>query len=124
MTVAGAMSNPDSIGLTAAPAGTPAALGIREVLPAGWGDTYGQYLPGQAIDITHAAPNGTYEIEVVTKPGEPPAGAQHGEQRVEAQGGAGGTRAPDRDRPTVHGIDTEAPVDGGGEGPRGWQFGR
>ena len=41
---------------------------IRETLPAGWGDTYHQGLPGQSFDIT-ALPNGTYFIEVRANPG-------------------------------------------------------
>jgi Lysyl oxidase len=42
-------------------------LSIREVLDSGWGDTYGQYLPGQSFDITDVA-NGTYFIEVKANP--------------------------------------------------------
>jgi hypothetical protein len=43
------------------------ALWIREVLPAGWGDTYFQGVPGQSFDIT-GLPNGTYWIEVRANP--------------------------------------------------------
>jgi hypothetical protein len=42
-------------------------MGIRETLEAGWGDTYGQYLPGQAFDIT-GLPNGAYTVEVIANP--------------------------------------------------------
>ncbi|MFW5473883.1 lysyl oxidase family protein [Knoellia sp. CPCC 206450] len=45
--------------------GGQSALWIREVLPAGWGDTYYQGLPGQAFDIT-GLPNGTYTVRVTT----------------------------------------------------------
>ena len=45
--------------------GGQSALWIREVLPAGWGDTYYQGLPGQAFDIT-GLPNGTYSVRVTT----------------------------------------------------------
>ena len=38
-----------------------------ESLPAGWGDTYTQDLPGQSFDITHLA-NGTYFIAVRANP--------------------------------------------------------
>jgi hypothetical protein len=47
--------------------GTVSALGIRETMPTGWGDTYGQYLPGQAFDIT-GLPNGTYQVDVIANP--------------------------------------------------------
>jgi hypothetical protein len=42
-------------------------LSIREVLDTGHGDTYQQYLPGQAVDITDL-PNGTYYIQVAANP--------------------------------------------------------
>ncbi len=45
--------------------GGQSALWIREVLPAGWGDTYYQGLPGQAFDITEL-PNGDYSVRVTT----------------------------------------------------------
>ena len=38
-------------------AAAPGALWIREVLDVGWGDTYAQYIAGQAFDITDL-PNG------------------------------------------------------------------
>ena len=47
--------------------GGPGAIWIREVLDVGWGDTYGQYLPGQAFDITNI-PNGDYYIRVEVNP--------------------------------------------------------
>ena len=47
--------------------GSPTALWVREMLPVGWGDTYEQYLAGQAFDIT-SLPNGTYYVEVIANP--------------------------------------------------------
>jgi hypothetical protein len=47
--------------------GSPTALWVREQLPLGWGDTYLQFLAGQAFDIT-SLPNGTYYLEVVANP--------------------------------------------------------
>lgn len=43
------------------------SLWIREVLEAGWGDTYAQYRPGQSFEIT-GLPNGTYYIKVLANP--------------------------------------------------------
>jgi hypothetical protein len=47
--------------------GGPGALWIREVLDVGWGDTYSQYVRGQAFDITDL-PNGTYYVRVHVNP--------------------------------------------------------
>ena len=47
--------------------GSENAIAIREVLDVGWGDTYGQYLPGQSFNVTNLA-NGTYFIEVMGNP--------------------------------------------------------
>lgn len=47
--------------------GSQNAIWIREVLDVGWGDTYGQYIPGQAFDITDV-PNGRYIIRVEVNP--------------------------------------------------------
>ncbi len=66
LTIRGAEFRPGSTGLGSACGGTTARW-IREVLPAGWGDTYGQYLAGQAFDITDL-PNGTYFVKVVANP--------------------------------------------------------
>ncbi len=41
------------------------AIWIREVLPAGWGDTYYQTVAGQAFDITDLA-NGVYTIRITS----------------------------------------------------------
>lgn len=43
------------------------SLWIREVLQAGWGDTYGQYRPGTSFEITDL-PNGKYFIKVLANP--------------------------------------------------------
>jgi len=43
------------------------AIWLREVLPAGWGDTYYQAKAGQSFDITDL-PNGSYRIRVITDP--------------------------------------------------------
>ncbi len=47
--------------------GDETSLWIREELPVGWGDTYFQYVAGQAFDITNV-PNGAYYIAVVANP--------------------------------------------------------
>jgi hypothetical protein len=57
---------PASTGL-AGQCGSPTALWVREMVPLGWGDTYLQFLAGQAFDITRL-PNGTYYVEVAANP--------------------------------------------------------
>ena len=57
---------PGSVGLFSQ-CGQTTSLGIREALDVGWGDTYGQFLPGQSFDITDLA-NGTYFIQVLANP--------------------------------------------------------
>jgi Lysyl oxidase len=47
--------------------GGPGRLWIREVLDVGWGDTYDQFVAGQAFDITDL-PNGTYYVRVHVNP--------------------------------------------------------
>jgi hypothetical protein len=47
--------------------GGPGALWIREVLDVGWGDTYAQWIAGQAFDITDL-PNGRYFVRVHVNP--------------------------------------------------------
>ncbi|MEO7267678.1 MAG: lysyl oxidase family protein [Knoellia sp.] len=64
LTIPGAEQRVDTDRLWSA-CGGQSALWIREVLPAGWGDTYFQGLPGQAFDIT-GLPNGTYTVRVTT----------------------------------------------------------
>lgn len=64
LTLPGANWQPDTTDLHSACGGAQ-ALWIREVLDAGWGDTYFQWLPGQSFNITDV-PNGVYFIEVTT----------------------------------------------------------
>jgi hypothetical protein len=47
--------------------GSPTALSVQEMLPLGWGDTYFQFVAGQAFTINNV-PNGTYYIEVIANP--------------------------------------------------------
>jgi hypothetical protein len=63
---AGANWQPDRAGLWSACAGQD-SIWLREVLPAGWGDTYFQSLAGQSFDITNL-PNGHYQLRVTTDP--------------------------------------------------------
>lgn len=58
----GAELNPYQIGLGSA-CGSANAIWVRESLPAGWGDTYYQWLPGQSFDISDL-PNGRYFVKV------------------------------------------------------------
>jgi hypothetical protein len=62
----GADWQPDRIGLGSA-CGGDEAIWLREVLPAGWGDTYYQAVAGQSFDITDL-PNGTYQVRITTNP--------------------------------------------------------
>jgi len=114
----GAEMNPGEIGLGGSNCGSgPGALWAREVLPAGWGDTYYQGLPGQSFNITDL-PNGTYYIAVQTNP----LGLLH-ERRTDNDlelreirlGGTPGNRTVTV--PPWHGIDTEGT--GGGAVPTG-----
>jgi hypothetical protein len=65
LAVVGATWRPDTLGFSTC--GTQASLSLREAMPAGWGDTYIQSLPGQSFDITNV-PNGRYLIEVLANP--------------------------------------------------------
>jgi hypothetical protein len=47
--------------------GQPASLWVREVLQAGWGDTYVQSLGGQGFNVTNL-PNGRYFIRIRANP--------------------------------------------------------
>jgi len=47
--------------------GSRSALWVREVLQAGWGDTYFQFVPGQSCDIT-TLPNGWYTARLEVNP--------------------------------------------------------
>lgn len=56
----------DGGGLSTA-CGSQSALWVREVLQAGWGDTYFQGIPGQSFDITKL-PNGWYNARLTVNP--------------------------------------------------------
>ena len=114
LTVPNAEWQPYSIGLATA-CGYRSSIWTRETLPAGWGDTYEQSLPGQSFDITDL-PNGTYYIEVVANP----QGAlierstsNDTQLRKVILGGTPGHRTVRV--PPWHGIDTEG--NGNGSGP-------
>jgi Lysyl oxidase len=66
LTVRGALWDPYSIGL-GGQCGDATSIWTRETLPAGWGDTYFQFLPGQSFDVTGLR-NGTYYVEVRANP--------------------------------------------------------
>jgi Lysyl oxidase len=105
LTLDGAVWRPDEIGFSQC--GSLTSTWIREVLPAGWGDTYFQGVPGQSFDITDL-PNGSYWIEVRANPGhrlfdgDP---ANDAELREVILGGTPGHRTVSV--PPWHGIDTE-----------------
>lgn len=63
----GAALKPNSFGLHTS-CGERRSLSIREVLDAGWGDTYYQSIPGQAFDVTELE-NGVYYIQTVANQG-------------------------------------------------------
>jgi hypothetical protein len=62
-----AVWQPPAIGFGEFTCGSPTALWVQEMMPVGWGDTYTQFVAGQAFDIT-SVPNGTYYIEVIANP--------------------------------------------------------
>jgi hypothetical protein len=66
LTQPGADWRPDQAGLWSACAGAE-SIWLREVLPAGWGDTYYQSVAGQSFNITNL-PNGHYLLRVTTDP--------------------------------------------------------
>jgi len=61
-----AVWNPAFIGF-GGQCGSPTALWVREMMPVGWGDTYQQFLAGQAFDITNLK-NGTYYVAITANP--------------------------------------------------------
>jgi hypothetical protein len=87
--------------------GSPGALWVKEYLPVGWGDTYGQFKAGQAFDITDL-PNGVYYIEIIANP-------QHRLYELSSAGNVslrkviiGGTTGHRTVRvPAWHGVDPE-----------------
>ena len=66
LTQPGADWRPDQAGLWSACAGEE-SIWLREVLPAGWGDTYYQSVAGQSFNVTNL-PNGHYMLRVTTDP--------------------------------------------------------
>jgi hypothetical protein len=66
LTVEGAEWKPENTDL-ATSCGDLSSLSIREVLVAGWGDTYTQYRAGQSFNIKDL-PNGTYYVSVLANP--------------------------------------------------------
>lgn len=105
LSVAGAVWRPEATGLDST-CGDRSALWLREVLPAGWGDTYNQSQT-QAFDLRRV-PNGRYRIKVTVNPN----GALH--ERTQANnvsyrtvvlGGKPGKRTVKV--PAYQGVDTE-----------------
>lgn len=110
LSVPGATWRPDAIGLDST-CGDRSALWLREVLPAGWGDTYSQYQT-QAFSLT-GVPNGTYQIKITVNP----KGSLHERTdsnnvsyRTVVLGGKAGKRTVTV--PPYEGIDTETEVFG------------
>jgi hypothetical protein len=66
LTLPGAEWQPDQASLWSACDGET-AIWLREVLPAGWGDTYFQGVAGQSFNITGLA-NGQYQVRVTADP--------------------------------------------------------
>lgn len=66
LSLPGAALRPFDVGLDSA-CGEPGSIWLRQVLHAGWGDTYTQSLPGQSFDIT-GLPNGTYYVKIIANP--------------------------------------------------------
>jgi hypothetical protein len=114
LAIKGADYNPGQIGFGGTVCGSAGSLWTRETLPAGWGDTYFQGLPGQSFDITKL-PNGRYFIAVQANPGgrlferNPNNDIRY---RLVLLGGRPGARTVKV--PPWHGIDTES--GGGGVG--------
>jgi hypothetical protein len=109
LAVPGATWRPEATGLDST-CGDRSAMWLREVLPAGWGDTYSQYQT-QAFDLTKVR-NGTYRIKITVNPN----GTLH--ERTKANnvsfrtvvvGGKPGARTVKV--PPYQGVDTETPVE-------------
>jgi hypothetical protein len=113
MTLPSADWTPGSIGLATA-CGNVNSIWTREILSAGWGDTYFQGLPGQSFWITNL-PNGTYYIKVEANVGGllyETTDANNIELReIQIKGRAGNRRVV---VPPWNGIDTETPIGKGG----------
>ena len=106
LTVEGAEFRPFLTGLATA-CGESDSLWIREVLAAGWGDTYAQYRPGQSFNITRL-PNGKYFVKVLANPDdrlyETTTTNNVALRRIFIKGAAGERRVV---VPPYRGIDTE-----------------
>jgi hypothetical protein len=112
MLLPGALWQPSSIGFFGA-CGSPTSLWVQEYMPIGWGDTYFQFLAGQAFDITHV-PNGTYYIEIIANPEKVLRESNMGNDislRRVILGGRPGHRTVRV--PAWHGIDPERPAPAG-----------
>ena len=85
----------------------PGSLWVREVVPVGWGDTYGQYFNGGGFDISDL-PNGRYYIRTEVNPGgsilEVTTANDTQDRLVLLRGGPRNRRVI---VPPWHGIDTE-----------------
>ncbi|MCW2814548.1 MAG: hypothetical protein JWN84_2003 [Nocardioides sp.] len=66
LTVPSASWNPGNTDLST-DCGAENALSLRQVLAAGWGDTYAQFRAGQSFDL-RGLPNGTYYIATTANP--------------------------------------------------------
>ena len=66
LTVPGADWDPGNTDLST-DCGQTDSLSLRQVLAAGWGDTYAQFRAGQSFDL-RSLPNGTYWIATIANP--------------------------------------------------------
>ena len=110
LSVPGAVWRPEATGLDSA-CGDRSALWLREVLPAGWGDTYSQYQT-QAFDLTGVR-NGTYQIKITVNPNgnlHERTKSNNVSYRTVVLGGTPGARTVTV--PPYEGVDTEVEFDG------------
>ena len=111
----GAVRDPGDSDLSTA-CGEASSIWVREVLAAGWGDTYTQARAGQSIDITNLA-NGTYKIRITANPEgrlREVTRANNVSYRTVILGGAKGARTVKV--PAYQLIDSEALIDFGDDG--------
>jgi hypothetical protein len=80
-----AVWQPPLTGLTSQWCGVRTGLWVREMLPAGWGDTYFNSVAGQSFDITNV-PNGTYLHRGDRQPAPRPARDYDRERHFDAEG--------------------------------------
>jgi hypothetical protein len=102
-----ALWQPAFTGFFSGTCGSQTALSVQEMMPIGWGDTYEQFLPGQAFNITKL-PNGTYYIEIIANPHKVLHETNYRNNvslRKIILGGTAGHRTVKV--PAVHGIDPE-----------------